>query len=86
MIKPSESIQKVRRRDGINGVVGLRTTRYAKNSIRAYLPNSQIGSAIRGVCPAVESKALADEIRVVFALGSGFVRHGLLSCKNSNAV
>lgn len=40
MIEAPESIQKVCRRDGIFGIVGLRMSAYAKNSLRAYVPNS----------------------------------------------
>jgi hypothetical protein len=84
MVESPESIKKVRGRDGIFSVIGLGTTRYAKNSIRAYAPNSQTGRAIGEECPAVESKALADEISVVFALTSGFASFRLL-CKYSGA-
>ena len=86
MIKPSESIQKVWRRDGINGVVNLGATRYAKNSIRANLPNSEIGRAIGGERSAVESKTSTDQISVAFALSRRFVRFRLLLCKNGDAV
>ena len=74
MIEAAESIQKVRRRDGVFGVISQGTTCYSKNSIRAYMPNSERGRAIGDKCPAVESKALANEVSVVFALSSGFAR------------
>jgi hypothetical protein len=86
MIKPRQSIQKVRGCNGIFGVVGLGTTRYAKNSIRADVPNPQRGRAIGGECPAAEPKTLTDEISVVLALSSGFVSLRFLLCKYSDAV
>ena len=84
MIETREGIQKIWWGDGIFGVVGARTIRYAKNSIRAYVPNPQIGRAVGKECPAVESKASADEISVVLALSSRLARFRLL-CKYSGA-
>jgi len=40
MIEAPESTQEVCRRNGIFGIVGLRMSAYAKNSLCAYVPNS----------------------------------------------
>ena len=86
MIEAPESVQKVRGRNGIFGVVGLGTVRYAQNPIRADVPNPQGRRAIGEECPAVEPKALTDEMSVVLALASDFVQLRFLLCKYSDAV